>query len=170
MSELLAAVISVVPTKRGKFFWAAWWTAPPEASPFRRPDASSGGARSEQEAIADAERVAGRSLSTIEPHWAGAWRRVLRGDPPWPRGSVPGPPPASTKSRPPPPVRASPLTILGVEPGADEQALRRAFRKRALETHPDRGGDPAVFRAVQRAYEQALARLSGSSKKRRRAE
>jgi hypothetical protein len=168
VSELFAAVVSVVPTKRGKFFWAAWWAAPPEAKPFRRPDASSGGARSLEEAVQAAERAADRPLTTIEPHWAGAWRRVLRGDPPWPPGGPAGPPPERPRASEPASRRASPHAILGVEPDADEPAIKRAYRKRALETHPDRGGDPAVFRAVQRAYELSLAKLSGSTRRRKR--
>lgn len=44
-------------------------------------------------------------------------------------------------------------TLLGVEPGADEHALRSAFRTAAKQAHPDRaGGDAARFRAVLDAY------------------
>lgn len=42
---------------------------------------------------------------------------------------------------------------LGVEPGADERALRAAFREAAKRNHPDRpGGDPAAFREIMDAY------------------
>jgi curved DNA-binding protein len=42
---------------------------------------------------------------------------------------------------------------LGVGPGADERALRAAFREAAKRNHPDRpGGDPAAFREIMEAY------------------
>jgi hypothetical protein len=43
------------------------------------------------------------------------------------------------------------LLRLGWPP--DEESLTAAWRKRALETHPDRGGDHKAFVAVQGAYE-----------------
>lgn len=43
--------------------------------------------------------------------------------------------------------------LLGVAPGADEHALRQAFRTAAKQAHPDRaGGDAERFRAVLDAY------------------
>lgn len=45
--------------------------------------------------------------------------------------------------------------VLGVEPDADEAALRRAFRERAKALHPDAGGgDEAAFRRARAAYER----------------
>lgn len=41
---------------------------------------------------------------------------------------------------------------LGIGPGADEHALRAAFREAAKQNHPDRGGDPALFREIMDAY------------------
>jgi curved DNA-binding protein CbpA len=55
--------------------------------------------------------------------------------------------------------------ILGLTPGADRTALKRAYRMRALETHPDRGGDEARFVEVQRAYERLLARLDAPKRR-----
>ena len=44
---------------------------------------------------------------------------------------------------------------LGLEPGADESAVKRAYRERAKETHPDTGdGDEDAFKEVTEAYEQ----------------
>jgi hypothetical protein len=44
---------------------------------------------------------------------------------------------------------------LGLDPGADEAAVRRAYRERAKETHPDTGdGDEDEFKEVTAAYEQ----------------
>ncbi|KAA9155125.1 nuclease-related domain-containing protein [Microbacterium lushaniae] len=51
------------------------------------------------------------------------------------------------------PVSASAYEVLGVEAGADDDALRRAYRLRLRQTHPDAGGDAAVFIQVQRAWE-----------------
>lgn len=48
--------------------------------------------------------------------------------------------------------------ILGVAPGADAETVRRAYRERAKETHPDNGGDPEAFKRVRWAYEHLAAR------------
>ena len=50
------------------------------------------------------------------------------------------------------------LAVLGIAADATLVEIKRAYRKKALETHPDRGGDPEAFRAVQRAYEKAVKR------------
>jgi hypothetical protein len=152
MSELASAVCSIVATQRRRFFWAAWWTSAPRYAPFQRPDASNGGARSRDEALQEAERICGRHLSVIDDHWALAWKRVLRGEH--------SPEPARVRSKPktPPPVSA--WALLGLEPGATLAELKRAYRQRALQTHPDQGGDAEEFRRVQRAYEKLAARRS----------
>lgn len=51
------------------------------------------------------------------------------------------------------PLSASPYEVLGVTPATDDETLRRAYRLRLRETHPDTGGDAAVFIRVQRAWE-----------------
>lgn len=158
MSDLLAPVVSITRTQRGRFFWAAWWSAPPARLPFRRPDASNGGARSHEEAKHEAELSAGSSLTEIEPLWARACIRTMRGQPPFtPRelAAASGRPIARRDGAPPP---ASLWAILGVEPDASVLEIKRAFRQRALTTHPDQGGDPAAFRTLHGAYERALAR------------
>jgi DnaJ family protein A protein 2 len=43
--------------------------------------------------------------------------------------------------------------LLGVAPDAPRAEIVRAFRRRALTHHPDRGGDPEAFRRLRRAYE-----------------
>lgn len=43
--------------------------------------------------------------------------------------------------------------ILGIPRDADEDAIKKAYRKAALKTHPDRGGDAEKFKAVSEAYE-----------------
>lgn len=43
--------------------------------------------------------------------------------------------------------------ILGVEKGADKNEIKKAFRKKAHEHHPDKGGDEAKFKEVNEAYQ-----------------
>lgn len=43
--------------------------------------------------------------------------------------------------------------ILGVERNATEGQIKKAYRVKALESHPDRGGDEEVFKQISRAYE-----------------
>lgn len=51
-------------------------------------------------------------------------------------------------------LASDPYAALGVAPSADEGSVRRAYRRRVLETHPDRpDGSSAEFRRVQAAYD-----------------
>ncbi|WP_276258764.1 J domain-containing protein [Haloglomus litoreum] len=43
--------------------------------------------------------------------------------------------------------------LLDVPADADAETIRRAYRDRVKEVHPDRGGDPELFKRVQWAYE-----------------
>ncbi|AYG05436.1 J domain-containing protein [Gryllotalpicola protaetiae] len=52
------------------------------------------------------------------------------------------------------PLSASPYEVLGVDARASEDELKRAYRRRLRETHPDTGGSAAEFRAVQEAWER----------------
>jgi len=152
---------SITPTQRRRYFWAAWWTGQPSHSPFRKPDAAHGGARTFEEALVEAEAVAGRSLTMIDPYWARAWKTILR-------GQDPSPPPAAraTAPRPAPAPDASAWSVLGLSPGASLADVRRAFQRRALETHPDQGGEAEAFQKVQRAYEKLVDRLAQKAKRR----
>ena len=51
-------------------------------------------------------------------------------------------------------MSSSPYEVLGVSASASEDELRKAFRRALRETHPDTGGDPQRFTAVQRAWER----------------
>lgn len=51
------------------------------------------------------------------------------------------------------PLAASPYEVLGVSATASEDELRRAYRRRLRETHPDAGGRADAFHAVQHAWE-----------------
>lgn len=47
--------------------------------------------------------------------------------------------------------------VLGVDAGADEAEIKRAYRERAKEVHPDRSdGDAESFKRVTDAYEQLV--------------
>ena len=48
-------------------------------------------------------------------------------------------------------VRAA-FAELGVPVGASLEEVRRAYRRRVKEVHPDQGGDEAAFRRVREAY------------------
>ena len=165
MSELFAAAVSIAPTKRRRFLWAAWWTAAPARDPFRKPDASEGGARTRDEALRHAEKAAGRALVEIEPLWARAWARILMDLPPFTQPAADSTTSTPRASRAP---EASIWQLLGLNPQATIPEIRAAFRQRALVTHPDRGGDPEAFRALRRAHDEALARRTRAGKRPRR--
>jgi len=42
--------------------------------------------------------------------------------------------------------------ILGLQDGADDEAIRQAYKRLAMKHHPDRGGDAAHFQEIQEAY------------------
>lgn len=43
--------------------------------------------------------------------------------------------------------------ILGIEKTATNAQIKKAFRKKAMSLHPDKGGDPEAFKECQKAYE-----------------
>lgn len=50
-------------------------------------------------------------------------------------------------------MRMDHYSTLGVPKGASEQEIKSAYRKLAMQHHPDRGGDQAKFQQVQQAYD-----------------
>lgn len=54
--------------------------------------------------------------------------------------------------------------ILKVKPCASYEDLRAAFKRRVLETHPDKGGRASDFRQVMLAFEKALAEKASAQR------
>lgn len=164
--RLFAPVCAIAPTRRRRYLWAAWWTAAPARQPFRKPDASEGGARTREEARQAAEQAAGCSLLEIESGWARAWANVLVGKDPWPSSSRHLGGDDAIRPRQASNHKASVWQRLGLEPHASIAEIKQAYRLRALEVHPDRGGTDEAFRALHSAYEAALKRRKHAPKAR----
>ncbi len=47
---------------------------------------------------------------------------------------------------------SAPHEVLGVSPEATDDEIRAAYKRAAMKHHPDRGGSPEAFQAVQDAY------------------
>jgi DnaJ-class molecular chaperone len=58
-------------------------------------------------------------------------------------------------------MRMDYYSILGVPKGASEDEIKKAYRKLAMQHHPDRGGDQTQFQKIQEAY----ATLSDAQKR-----
>jgi hypothetical protein len=169
MADLFAPVCSIAPTRRRRFFWAAWWSAPPTPDPFRKPDASGGGARSRADALHEAEAAAGRPLVEVDARWARAWSRVVTGEAPWTRAEIDRDAAGADHHARPRAARPQPTSIwttLGVPATATRAEIKAAFRKRALETHPDHGGESLAFRTLRAAYAEACKRRERPRKRR----
>ena len=57
-----------------------------------------------------------------------------------------------------------PYEILGIEKNADINRIRKAFKKRALQYHPDRGGNPKIFKIIEESYQQLLDKYENEHK------
>ena len=55
-----------------------------------------------------------------------------------------------------PDPRRRALRLLGLEPGASPQAIKRAYRRLAKAHHPDLGGDVEAFHRLDAAYRLLL--------------
>ena len=51
------------------------------------------------------------------------------------------------------PTKRDYYDVLGVGKGASADEIKKAFRRQAVEHHPDRGGDEAKFKELNEAYE-----------------
>lgn len=43
--------------------------------------------------------------------------------------------------------------VLEVTPSSTTTEIKEAFRRKSMEHHPDRGGDPKIFNKVRQAYD-----------------
>ena len=50
-----------------------------------------------------------------------------------------------------------PYMILGIQPGADSNAIKLAYRRLAKQHHPDAGGNAAEFQKIKSAFNELLA-------------
>ena len=64
-------------------------------------------------------------------------------------------PPSSRDPSPPSPQHPKCLTILGLLPPVTAEDVKQAYLAKAKAMHPDRGGDPAEFVLLQKAFEEA---------------
>lgn len=53
------------------------------------------------------------------------------------------------------------LDILMLEPGATQKQVKSAYRREALRTHPDKGGEQKDFELVKQAYEYLVKHGTG---------
>ena len=60
--------------------------------------------------------------------------------------------PLQEPPKPKPKIKLDPYKILSISKNYDEVSLKRAYLQAALKTHPDRGGDPIIFRKVSLSY------------------
>lgn len=51
---------------------------------------------------------------------------------------------------------SDPFEILGIPKGSTEDEIKKAYRKLAMKHHPDKGGDPEMFKKISQAYDDAL--------------
>lgn len=49
-----------------------------------------------------------------------------------------------------------PFEILGIGPTSNTIEVRRAYRELVKVHHPDKGGDPEVFKKILAAYQEAM--------------
>lgn len=46
--------------------------------------------------------------------------------------------------------------LLGVKKNATENEIKKAYRKKALKEHPDKGGDPEKFKDISKAHDTLM--------------
>jgi hypothetical protein len=64
-------------------------------------------------------------------------------------------PPSSRDPSPASPRHPKCLTVLGLLPPVTAEDVKQAYLAKAMAMHPDRGGDPAQFVLLQKAFEEA---------------
>jgi DnaJ-class molecular chaperone len=54
--------------------------------------------------------------------------------------------------------------VIGVARDANEDDIKRVYRKLVIQVHPDKGGDGEAFRKVNEAYEALMRQFQGGSR------
>jgi len=49
------------------------------------------------------------------------------------------------------------LAVLGLQAGASQEAIKKAFRRLVKQHHPDMGGSAEAFRRISEAYQSLMA-------------
>ncbi len=106
----------------------------------------------ETSADPDSRRVLEAWLDRARPDWRDTFGAA---------GAEPGRTGTGETSRPPPPGtatmdRAEALALLGLEEGADAEAIRAAWRRLIQGVHPDRGGSPYLAARLNQARDLLL--------------
>lgn len=145
----------------GRAVWAAWWTELPAPAPFVPPDArgeASDEHAAQREVLQAFSRVRGcRTRRQIDGRFALAADRWAHGvDPPFPgarrraaRGHVAAPSELPRDA----------VECLGLTPPFTFERAREAYRRRALEDHPDRGGSHGDILALNDAWQRVRKML-----------
>ena len=58
--------------------------------------------------------------------------------------------------------KLNPYSILGIDKNFDEVSLKKAYLRKAMKTHPDRGGSSEEFQKVSIAYTILLKKINDS--------
>lgn len=155
--------IAPSPTQRGRATWAAWWTVRPTRARFVPADAR-GEAVDEhaarQAAFAAFAKARGcTSWSEIAPIFAVAaerWSRNVEPVFPGDRRRVAKPIDAPLD------LSDDAREVLGLSGPVTLESARDAYRKRALELHPDRGGSHEAMLQLNAVWERIRRQLENA--------
>ncbi|MGZ3419857.1 MAG: hypothetical protein ACXWUG_13195 [Polyangiales bacterium] len=146
--------VYAIADKGTRSFWAAWWTVLPSRARFVPPDARGeavdvhAAKQAAFEAFAKARGVTGwREVDATYATAADRWARGI--DPVFPGDKKRAVPKLDASLDLPDDVRE----ILDLRGPATLESAREAYRRRALELHPDRGGTHEQMLALNRAWE-----------------
>jgi len=67
-------------------------------------------------------------------------------------------------------MKTNPYSLLGVKDNAPFNEAREAFKKKIIQHHPDKGGDPEYFQIIQEAYKFILKKHKKKNQYRERIE
>jgi DnaJ-class molecular chaperone len=56
-------------------------------------------------------------------------------------------------------INNSDMSLLGLTYGFSKKELKRKYREKSKENHPDKGGDAEIMKSINSAYEMLLKRF-----------